>query len=177
MSTPRSLTTRLVLRSLIAVIFVAVFLFLPAGSLRYWQGWVFIAILFAPMPITSAYFLKRDPQLVERRLRTNEKISEQKTIIKWAQLVFFGSLLIPGLDYRFGWSRVPLWLTILSQVFVSAGYLITLWVMKENSFASRTVQVEEGQRVISTGPYRLVRHPMYFGAVLMLLFTPLALGS
>ncbi len=177
MSTPRSLKTRLILRSLIAVIFVAVFLFLPAGTFRYWQGWVFMAILFLPMPITSVYFLKRDPQLVERRLRTEENITEQKTIIRWVQLLAFGSSAIPGLDYRFGWSRVPLWLTILSQLFVFAGYLITLWVMKENSFASRTVQVEEGQKVISTGPYRLVRHPMYSGAVLMLLFTPLALGS
>jgi len=129
------------------------------------------------MPMTSAYFLKRDPQLVERRLRTEEKITTQKTIIRWAQWVVFLSLVIPGLDFRFAWSRVPLWLTILSQLFVFAGYLVTLWVMKENSFASRTVQIEEGQRVISTGPYRLVRHPMYFGAVLMLLFTPPALGS
>ncbi len=177
MSTPRSLKTRLILRSLISVIFVAVLLFVPAGSLRYWQGWVFMAILFLPMPITSVYFLKRDPQLVERRLRTEEKIGEQKTIIRWVQLLAFASSAIPGLDYHFGWSRVPLWLTILAQLFVFAGYLITLWVMKENSFASRTVQVEEGQRVISTGPYRLVRHPMYSGAVLMLLFTPLALGS
>ena len=177
MSTPRSLKTRLLLRSLIAVIFVAALLFIPAGSLRYWQGWVFMAILFLPMPVTSVYFMKRDPQLVERRLRTKEKISEQKTIIRCAQLVCFGSLLIPGLDYRFGWSRVPLWLTILSQLFVLVGYLMTLWVMKENSFASRTIQVEEGQKVISTGPYRLVRHPMYFGAVLMLLFAPFALGS
>src|SRR6266852_2691601 len=156
MSTPRSLTTRLILRSLFAVIFVAVLLFIPAGSLRYWQAWVFMAILFLPMPITSVYFLKLDPQLVERRMRTEEKISEQKTIIRWAQWVVFASLLLPGLDYRFGWSRVPLWLTILSQVSVFAGLLITLWVMKENSFASRIVQVEEGQKVISTGPYRLV---------------------
>jgi protein-S-isoprenylcysteine O-methyltransferase Ste14 len=177
MSTPRSLASRLILRSLISVIFVAAFLFIPAGSLRYWQGWLLMAILFLPIPITSIYFLKRDPQLVERRLRTEEKTREQKTIIRWAQWVVFASLLIPGLDFRFGWSRVPLWLTILSQFFVFAGYLIALWVMKENSFASRTVQVEEGQRVISTGPYRLVRHPMYFGAVVMLLFTPLALGS
>ncbi len=177
MSTPHSLKTRLILRCLIAAIFVAVFLFIPAGSLRYWQGWVFMAMLFLPMPVTSAYFMKRDPQLVERRLRTEEKISKQKTIIQWAKLIVFSSLLITGLDYRFGSSRVPLWLTILSQVLVFAGYLITLWVMKENSFASRTVQVEEGQKVISTGPYRLVRHPMYFGGVLMLLFTPLALGS
>jgi len=177
MTAPRSLQTRLILRSLFAVLFVAAFLFIPAGSFRYWQGWVFMALLFLPMPITSVYFLKRDPQLVERRLRTEEKSSAQKTIIRWAQLIVFASLLIPGLDYRFGWSRVPLGLTILSQVFFFAGYLITLWVMKENSFASRTVQVEEGQKVISTGPYRLVRHPMYFGAVLMLLLTPGALGS
>src|SRR2546428_9807249 len=177
MSTSRSLTARLILRSLIAVIFVAALLFLPAGSFRYWQGWVFMAILFLPMPVTSVYFLKRDPQLVERRLRTEEKISEQKTIIRWAQWVVFASLVISGFDYRFGWSRVPLWLTILSPLFVFAGYLIILWVMKENSFASRTVQVEEGQRVISTGPYRLVRPPLYFGAVLLLLFTPPALGS
>src|SRR5437899_2398462 len=177
MTAPRSLQTRLILRSLFAVLFVAAFLFIPAGSFRYWQGWVFMALLFLPTPITSVYFLKRDPQLVERRLRTEEKSRAQKTIIRWAQLIVFASLLIPGLDYRFGWSRVPLWLTILCQVLVFAGYLITLWVMKENSFASRTVQVEEGQKVISTGPYRLVRHPMYFGAVLMLLFTPFALGS
>ena len=177
MAAPRSLKTRLILRSVIAVIFVAAILFTPAGSLRYWQGWVFMAILFVPVPITSVYFLKRDPQLVERRLRTEEKITTQKTIIRSAQWVVFLSLVIPGLDFRFAWSRVPLWLTILSQLFVFAGYLVTLWVMKENSFASRTVQIEEGQRVISTGPYRLVRHPMYFGAVFMLLFTPLALGS
>src|SRR5256712_9353763 len=159
MSTSRSLTARLILRSLIAVIFVAALLFLPAGSFRYWQGWVFMAILFLPMPVTSVYFLKRDPQLVERRLRTQEKTSEQKAIVRWAQSVVFASLLLPGLDYRFGWSRVPLWLTILSQLLVFAGYLITLWVMKENSFASRTVQVEEGQKVISTGPYRLAPPP------------------
>src|SRR5438034_946544 len=165
MSTSRSLTARLILRSLIAVIFVAALLFLPAGSLRFWQGWVFMAILFFPMPVTSVYFLKRDPQLVERRLRTKEKTSEQQTIIRGAQWIAFVSLVIPGFDYRFGWSRVPLWLTILSQLFVFTGYLITLWVMKENSFASRTVQIEEGQRVISTGPYGLVRHPMYFRAV------------
>ena len=177
MSTQRSLVTRLILRTVFAVIFVAAFLFIPAGSLRYWQGWVFMALLFLPMPFTSVYFLKSDPQLVERRLRTEEKITAQRIILRCAHWATFASLLIPGLDYRFGWSRVPLWLTILSQVLVFVGYLITLWVMKENSFASRTVQVEEGQRVISTGPYRLVRYPMYFGALLMLLFTPLALGS
>jgi len=177
MSTPRSLVTRLILRTLSFNIFLAAFLFIPAGSLRYWQGWTLMALLLLPMPFTSVYFLKRDPQLVERRLRTEEKISEHKTIIRWAKFVMFASLLIPGLDHRLGWSRVPLWLTILSQVIFFVGSLITLWVMKENSFASRTIQVEEGHRVISTGPYRFVRHPMYFGALLMVVFTPLALGS
>jgi protein-S-isoprenylcysteine O-methyltransferase Ste14 len=177
MSKPRSLVTRLILRTLLFNILLAAFLFIPAGSFRYWQAWVFMALLFLPMPFTSVYFLKRDPQLVERRLRTEEKITAQKTIVRWAQWLAFASLLIPGLDYRFGWSRVPLWLTILSQTLFFVGSLITLWVMKENTFASRTVQVEEGQQVISTGPYRLVRHPMYFGAILMVLFTPLALGS
>src|SRR5499425_2756242 len=102
MSTPRSLVTRLILRCLFAVVFLAAFLFIPAGSLRYWQGWVLMAQLFLPMPFTSMYFLKRDPQLVERRLRTQEKITEHKTIIRWAKLVMFASLLIPGFDHRFG---------------------------------------------------------------------------
>jgi protein-S-isoprenylcysteine O-methyltransferase Ste14 len=177
MKKPRSLAARLILRTVISVIIVAVFLFVPAGSLRYWQGWAFMALWFLPMLIASPYFLKRDPQLVERRLQTKEKSSEQKTIIRLAQPIVFVNLLVPGLDYRFGWSRVPVWLTIVSEALVLTGYVITFWVMKENSFASRTVQVVEGQRVITTGPYRLVRHPMYFGAFLMLVFTPLALGS
>src|SRR5258708_5296199 len=134
MAAPRSLKTRLILRSVIAVIFVAAILFIPAGSLRYWQGWVFMAILFVPMPITSVYFLKRDPQLVERRLRTEEKITAQKTIIRWAQWVVFASLVIPGLDYRFGRSRIPLWLIILSHLPLFAAYLIPLCLMKNHRF-------------------------------------------
>jgi protein-S-isoprenylcysteine O-methyltransferase Ste14 len=177
MGKPRSLAGRLILRTVISVVIVAGFLFLPAGSLRYWQGWAFMALWFLPMVIASPYFLKRDPELVERRLQTKEKSKEQKTIIRLAQPIVFVNLLVPGLDYRFGWSRVPLWLTTFSEAVVLAGYVITFWVMKENSFASRTIQVVEGQRVITTGPYRLVRHPMYFGAVLMLLFVPMALGS
>jgi len=154
-----------------------VFLFLPAGTFRYWQGWAFMALWFLPMLIAIPYFLERDPQLVERRLQTKEKSSEQKIIIRLAQPVMLASLFVPGLDHRFGWSRIPLWVTILSEAAVLAGYLLTFWVMKENSFASRTVQVTEGQKVITTGPYRLVRHPMYSGALLMLLFTSFALGS
>jgi len=177
MSKQRSLAARLILRTIISVVIVAAFLFVPAGSIHYWQGWAFMALWFLPMVIVSPHFLKNDPALVERRLQTKEKSKEQKMIIRLAQPIVFLNLLVPGLDNRFGWSRVPIWLTIVSEAMVVVGYVITFWVMKENSFASRTVQVMEGQKVISTGPYRLVRHPMYFGAVLMLLFTPMALGS
>ena len=177
MAKPRSVAARLILRTLTSAIIVGVLLFVPAGSLRYWRGWAFMAVWFLPMVIAAPYFLKHDPQLVERRMQTKEKSSQQKTLIRLAQPIVLANLLVPGLDFRFGWSHVPLWVTIVSEAFVVVGYAITFWVMKENSFASRTVQVVEGQRVISTGPYRLVRHPMYFGAVLMLLFTPPALGS
>src|SRR5579864_5755101 len=177
MAGTHSLAARLVARSAITFIFIAVFLFIPAGSVRYWQGWVFLAIIFIPMLFTSFYFYKKDPQLVERRLQSKETVSEQKIIMKLAGPLFFASFFIPGLDYRFGRSHVPLWLTIVSQVLALAGYLFTYWVLEVNSFASRTIRVEAEQKVISTGPYRLVRHPMYFGAIVMLLFAPLALGS
>jgi protein-S-isoprenylcysteine O-methyltransferase Ste14 len=172
-----TLKARVILRFVIAAVFIAGVLFLPAGGFDYWQAWVLIAIIFIPMFVASFYFLKHDPQLVESRLRTKENVREQKLIIKLAYFVFVTAFILPGFDHRFGWSHVPLWLTILSQAIALAGYLITYWVMKFNSFASRIIEVQSGQTVISTGPYRLVRHPMYLGAVVMFLFMPLALGS
>jgi protein-S-isoprenylcysteine O-methyltransferase Ste14 len=164
-------------RSAITFVIVALMLFVPAGSLRYWQAWVFIAVVFIPTTFSSFYFLKRDPALVARRLQSKEPVVAQKQIIKWATVIFLVGFLIPGLDFRFGWSHVSLWLTLCSQSIVLVGYLVTFWVFNTNSFASRIVQVEKEQKVISTGPYSFVRHPMYSGAVLMIIFTPLALGS
>lgn len=173
----QNLITRLVGRTLFTFVLTAAMLFIPAVSFRFWQGWVFLAIIFIPMPFATVYFAKTDPQLVERRMQSKESVSEQKVIMKLASLFFFAAFLVPGFDYRFGWSHVPLWLTIVSQAITLAGYLFTYRVMAVNSFASRTIRVEEGQKVISTGPYRFVRHPMYFGAVVALCFSSFALGS
>jgi protein-S-isoprenylcysteine O-methyltransferase Ste14 len=177
-----TLKSKLILRYVVTTVIFAALLFIPAGSLRFWQGWVFMAVVFVPVLISSICLYQRDPQLLERRLQTKEKISEQKLLLRLAKPVFVAAFLLPGLDYRLGWSRasvgaVPLWLTLLSQALVPGGLLFVVWVMKVNSFASRTIQVEPGQKVISTGPYRMIRHPMYLGSLVMWLSAPLALGS
>lgn len=182
MPNKRSLKSNVVIRFSLGLILVAAMLFIPAGSLKFWQGWALMALAFIPGVLFFAYFYKHDPQLLERRMQFKEKVGAQNLIKAVGALIFFPSLLLPGLDYRLGWSRtflrpVPLWLTLLSQALVFGGFLLISWVMKVNSFASRTIQVEAGQKVISSGPYRFVRHPMYFGLVVMFLFTPLALGS
>jgi protein-S-isoprenylcysteine O-methyltransferase Ste14 len=161
---------------------VAAILFIPAGTLKFWQGWAFMACFFIPLLFSFSYLYKHDPRLIERRMQVKEKVTEQKLFQALAPLIFVFSLLLTGLDHRFGWSRtslrpVPLWLTLLSQALVVSGILVIFWVMKVNSFASRTIQVEAGQTVITSGPYRFVRHPMYFGALVYYLPTPLALGS
>jgi protein-S-isoprenylcysteine O-methyltransferase Ste14 len=177
-----SLKARLAVQCVLTALVTGAMLFVPAGTLKFWQGWIFLGLLLIPMLAASVYFYQRDPRLVERRLESKEKVVEQKLIMKLAKLIFFCAFLLPGLDYRFGWSRgtfgaVPLWLMIFSGVIALGGYLMTYWVMAANSYASRIIQVEKNQRVISIGPYRIVRHPMYLGVVISILFTPLALGS
>jgi protein-S-isoprenylcysteine O-methyltransferase Ste14 len=160
-----------------ALIVVGMMLFLPAGSLKYWEAWIYCGVIFVPMVFAVSYFLKTDPELLERRMRLREKEKKQKTIIKAANLVFFISLLIPGFDHRYQWSNVPVALVIAANAMVFLGYLVFFFVLRENSYASRIIEVEHEQKVITTGPYAIVRHPMYSGVILMVLFTPLALGS
>jgi protein-S-isoprenylcysteine O-methyltransferase Ste14 len=157
-------------------------LFVPAGSLRFWQGWVFMAMFGILASSSFLYFYKHDPKLIERRLQTKETISVQRRLVGLLKLIMIVAFLLPGFDYRFGWSRtyleaVPLWLVLLSQALVLASLVFVLWVMKTNTFAGSTIRVEARQQVISTGPYSLVRHPMYLGSIVMLLAIPLALGS
>lgn len=177
-----SLKARLISRCIAATIVAAAMLFLPAGTLHWWEGWVYLAVIVIPMVGFSAYYYKHDPALVERRLRSREKIRQQKIIMRFGNLVTPITLLIPGLDYRLGWSArfmgaVPLALIVTSMAITLVSYLTTMWVMDVNRFAGRTIEVEPEQRVVSSGPYAIVRHPLYAAALVMILFTPLALGS
>jgi protein-S-isoprenylcysteine O-methyltransferase Ste14 len=160
-----------------AFIAVALVLFLSAGSLHFWQAWVYLGVLFVPIVFVVNYFLKKDPAFLERRMRVREKEEAQKRIQALGSILFFLGFLIPGLDYRYGWSLVPIPLVLAADAVVFLGYLFVFLVFRENSYASRIVEVEAGQRVITTGPYALIRHPMYLGVLLMYLATPLALGS
>src|SRR5579871_4043531 len=153
-----SLKSRVIVRLFLGLIIFAAILFIPAGTLRFWQGWTLMGIWSVAAIFTFVYFYKHDRQLIERRLRGREKIREQKLLVRAARPIFFAAFLIPGLDYRFGWSRtflfrVPLWLMLLSQALVLGGLFLVIWALKTNTFASRTIQVETGQRIISTGPY------------------------
>lgn len=150
--------------------------FLPAGSFRFWQAWILWSIFAVLTLFITAYFLKKDPGLLSRRMNVKEK-EPQPAIIKVISLLSMFTYVIPGLDFRFHWSAVPVWLVITANVMVFLGYVFIIIVFRENSYASTVIQVEQEQQVISTGPYALVRHPMYLGLLIMVLFTPLALGS
>jgi protein-S-isoprenylcysteine O-methyltransferase Ste14 len=155
-------------------------LFFPAGSLDYWQAWIYWLVFSGCVTAISVYFMKKDPILIANRLKsgpTAEKQNIQKITQVFVTIFFIMLLLVPAFDHRFQWSNVPWSLAIIADVLVAVGLLIVFLVFKENSYTSTTIEVKEEQKVISTGPYGIVRHPMYSGALLMLFFTPLALGS
>jgi len=168
---------RIILLVPVVTIVIGLMLFLPAGSLGYWQAWLFVGTLLVPFILVVSYFLKHDPEFLERRMRFKEKEAEEKRIMKVGKLLFFIGFLTPGFDYRFGWSHVPFWLVVASDIVIFLAYMFVFLVFKENSYASRIVEVDKKQRVITTGPYAFVRHPMYAGIIPMYLCVPLALGS
>jgi len=155
-------------------------LFLPAWSLNYLQAWIYWIVFLTCVTAISVYFIKKDLNLIENRLKTGpsaEKEIKQKIIQAFIGFFFILQIVIPSLDHHFQWSNVPAYLVIAGDIFVAIGLLIIFLVFKENSFTSVIIEVNKEQKVISKGPYEVVRHPMYSGALLMLLFTPLALGS
>ncbi len=173
----RALFRAVILRYIGAFLFLGAALFIPAGTLAYWQAWVYLAVLMLLVGFVGAYLFIRDPKLLERRMRMRETQSTQKKVVAVTWIFFLAAFVIPGLDIRFGWSNVPYPVVIAADVIVLLGYFIVFLVFRENSYASRVVEVEKGQKVISTGPYAVVRHPMYSGVIVFYVFSPLALGS
>jgi len=173
----RSLIIKLLTRFSLVPLFIGLFTLLPAGTCNYWQVYLYFAILVVPMIFVLFYFLKKDPKFLERRTKGTEKVKEQKLIQLINLPVFIAAFIIPGLDRRFGWSDVPVEVIIITDFFIFLGYLIIFSVFRENSYASRIIEIDREQKVISTGLYSIVRHPMYLGVLMMYLPTPLALGS
>jgi protein-S-isoprenylcysteine O-methyltransferase Ste14 len=159
---------------------MAVLLFITAGTLAYWQAWLFLAVYFASSLAITLYLMKHDPKLLARRMSggpTAEKEPAQQIIMWFTSLSFIGLLVVPALDHRFVWSHMPSAVAVAGNVLMAVGWLAIYFVFKENSFTSATIELAPDQKVISTGPYALVRHPMYGGALVMLLGIPIALGS
>lgn len=164
----------------IGLIALAVLIFLPTGTLAYWQGWAFIVVFSLSTNAIGVYLALTDPALLERRMKAGpaaETRPAQKIIITLAFIVLCLMPVISAFDHRFGWSQVPAWLSVLGNALVALGLMIDLRVFRENTYGASTIETMEGQTVISTGPYALVRHPMYLGALVMVFGTPLALGS
>jgi protein-S-isoprenylcysteine O-methyltransferase Ste14 len=176
-TTPPGLARIVYTRALLAVPALWAILFIPAGTLAYWEAWVYLAILLIPMFFVFRYLLKHDPELLERRMQMREREAAQRWIIKLSYIYFLLAFVLPGLDQRWGWSDVPPPVVIAADLLVMLGYGIFVLVLRENRFAARTIRVETGQHVINSGPYAFVRHPMYLGVMLMYLASPLALGS
>ena len=159
------------------LLLVALLLFLPAGTIRYPGGLLFLCLLFVPMLLLGVIMLARARDLLAKRLDVKEKQGTQKGVVAVMGLVFFSGFILAGMDFRFGWSKVPLPVVIVASVLFLVGYALYAEVMRENAYLSRTIKVEEGQTVISTGLYAVVRHPMYTASTVMFLALPLILGS
>ena len=159
---------------------MAALLFLPAGTIRYWQAWVFMAVFVSASALITVYLAIHDPGLLERRMTAGpaaEKEKPQKIIMFFAMIGFIALLVFPAFDRRFGWSRVPPYVSLIGDALVATGFRLVFFVLKVNTYGASTIQVTEDQKVVSTGPYAFVRHPMYAGSLPLVIGTPLALGS
>lgn len=180
MQTASYLTPRTLATSLIGLIVFGVLLFLPAGTLAYWQGWLFIIVFSVSTQAIGIYLALKDPALLARRMQAGpaaEQRTSQRIIISLGFLSLAGVMVFSALDHRFGWSPVPVLISIVGDALVALGLLLDLLVMRENTFSASNIRVEQGQSVISTGPYAIARHPMYAGVLIMVVGVPLALGS
>lgn len=162
---------------LCGLLMVGLLIFLPAGKLSYTYGWLFIGLLFVPMLIAGFVMFFKSPDFLAKRLDAKEKQATQKGVVALSGLMFVAGFVVAGLDYRLGWSRMPLSVTIIASALFLAAYVLYAEVMRENAYLSRTIKVEEGQKVVDTGLYGIVRHPMYMATILLFLMIPVVLGS
>lgn len=165
------------IKFIIGLLFVGALLFLPAGSFGYLNGWLFIGLLFIPMLLLGAVMLWKAPVLLEKRLNVKESERTQKRVVALSGLLFVVGFVVAGLDFRFGWSQVPGWVVIIASAILIVSYALYAEVMRENAYLSRTVEVQEDQKVVDTGLYGIVRHPMYAVTVWLFLSIPVVLGS
>ena len=159
------------------LLLVGLLIFLPAGTLVYPCGWLLMGLLFGPMLIAGFVMLVKAPEFLKKRLDAKEKQNAQKGVVAFSGLMFIAGFVVAGLDYRFGWSTIPVWVVIAASALFLVAYALYAEVMRENAYLSRTIRVEEGQKVVDTGLYGIVRHPMYAVTILLFLMMPLVLGS
>ena len=159
------------------LLLVGVLLFIPAGSVKYWQAWLLICILFIPMFIAGLIMMKTSPELLRKRLNAREEEGEQKEVVLFSGLMFLAAFVLAGFNWRFGWIPLPKAVSYIAAVVFLLAYALYAQVLRENEYLSRTIEVQENQRVIDTGLYGVVRHPMYMSTVFLFLSMPLVLGS
>ncbi len=166
-----------IIKFLLGVVLVGLFVFLPAGSLTYFQGWLFMGILFIPMFFAGIVLMFKNPELLKKRLNAKEKEKEQDKVVKLSGLMFLVGFIMAGLSYRFQWYTLPRFVSVAAAVIFLIAYALYAEVLRENTFLSRTIEVQENQTVVDTGLYGIVRHPMYAVTLLLFLSMPLILGS
>ena len=166
-----------IIKIILGVVLVGLLIFLPAGTLNYFNGWLLMGILFIPMFIAGIVMMIKNPELLKRRLDAKEKIGEQKSVIKLSGLMFVLGFIIAGLDYRFSLLPLPSFISIIGSILFIISYVLYAEVLRENTYLSRTIKVEKNQKVIDTGLYSIVRHPMYMATLILFLSMPLVLGS
>ena len=171
------LLTQAIIKFLAGVILLGILIFLPAGSCAYWQGWLLMGILFVPMFFVGIILLIKNPDLLRKRLDVKEKEQEQKIVVALSGLLFIAAFVIAGLNFRYGWWTLPDWGVWIAAVIFFGSYLLYAEVLRENTYLSRTIEVQENQKVIDTGLYGFVRHPMYMATTMLFLAMPLVLAS
>ena len=166
-----------IIKFILGVVIIGILIFLPANTINYWNGWLFMGLLFIPMFIAGIVMMIKSPELLRKRLNAKEKQSEQKQVVKLSGLMFLAGFIIAGLNYRFSWIVIPKAIVIISSAIFIVSYILYAEVLRENAYLSRTIEVEENQKVIDTGLYGIVRHPMYAATIFLFLSMPLVLGS